>query len=287
MPKILICGSRGYLGHNFCEFLKLKGQNYDVENFGQTSEIDLKNNLEKIDFHHFDSVYWFIGKNSPSESFVSTLDYMKSNIILPSMVLAELLEQEFSGQFNFISTRLVYGNVTVDAREEDATALNLKSPYALAKKYMESQLLLMGTHNQLNAKILRLGVPYGTLTGQLFNSGTIGSFQTQAEAGEITLFGDGRQKRTFTHILDLFEVLHQLQTDLCGTEIYNIHGETLMLYQVAEIIAAKKNASVNFIPFPKHAGQIESGDTQFDCSKIKKKLKINPLYKFKHWVDAH
>ena len=66
MAKILICGSRGYLGHNFCEFLKLKGQNYDVENFGQNSEIDLKKNLKKIDFHHFDSVYWFIGKNSPT-----------------------------------------------------------------------------------------------------------------------------------------------------------------------------------------------------------------------------
>lgn len=286
MAKILVCGSRGYLGSNFCEFLKIKEKNYDIENFGQTSEREIKKKLQKIDFNNFESVHWFIGKNSPSESFVKTLDYAYANVVLPSMVLAHLVEQEFTGQFNFISTRLVYDKVTVDAREEDTIAYNLRSPYALAKKYIEDKLLLMGTNYKLNAKILRLGVPYGTLNGQAFVGGTIETFQKQAEDGEITLYGDGKQKRTFTHIFDLFEILYQLQDDLSGCEIYNVHGETLTLKQVAEILAKKNCAKINYIPFPENARQIESGDTQFDSSKIKKKLKIFPVYKFRDWAAS-
>lgn len=283
MTKSLICGGKGYLGNNFSTYLSSLNINFDIENFKKVNDFDLKRYVSRIDFSQYQSIYWFIGKNSPNESYANNYEYVTANIMLPSLTIEELVNQKFDGQFNFISTRLVYNNVISDAKEVDSNYNEVKSPYALAKQYIEKLLSLYGEREQINSNILRLGVPYGSINGQTFGLGTIGAFQKQAKDGIITLFGDGSQKRTFTHIVDLFEALLQLQLGNSGCNTYNIHGETLTLKKVATLIAERYNAKLKYVPYPKHAFLIESGDTQFDFSKLTEFLGRGPSYQFEEW----
>ena len=64
----------------------------------------------------------------------------------------------------------------------------------------------------------------------------------------ITLFGDGSQKRTFTEISGLCRVLLSgMQSEKTLNGIFNIGGETFSLYEAAKIVSEKFNIGIDLI----------------------------------------
>ena len=92
----------------------------------------------------------------------------------------------------------------------------------------------------------------------------------KAKRGEdITLYGDGSQRRTFTYMEDLVDVLVEGGlSDGCINDVYNIGGEDLSLKEMADMVAERYGVKVLSVAWPEIALKIESGDTVFDSSKL-------------------
>lgn len=103
-----------------------------------------------------------------------------------------------------------------------------------------------------------------------FSYGTISQFLNRArENKNILIFGDGSQRRTFTYITDLVNVLIQgafsEQTN-CG--VFNVGGaDNLSIIEAAKKIADLYNVSIEFKEWSELDQKIESGDTVFDSTK--------------------
>jgi UDP-glucose 4-epimerase len=118
--------------------------------------------------------------------------------------------------------------------------------------------------------IFRICVPYGTLVSGAASYGTAEFMLNKAKRGEdITLYGDGSQRRTFTYMEDLVDVLVEGGlSDGCLNDVYNVGGEDLSLKEMAEMVAERYGVKVLSVPWPEISLKIESGDTVFDSSKL-------------------
>lgn len=103
----------------------------------------------------------------------------------------------------------------------------------------------------------------------------------------ITLFGDGSQKRTFTHVGDICRsILDTAFSENTNNQTYNIGGETLSLNQVASMIAQKYGVEVLYKEWSALDLAIESGDTIFDSSKLDALLPTPRRYRFQDWLNT-
>ncbi|MCP4214160.1 MAG: NAD(P)-dependent oxidoreductase, partial [bacterium] len=135
--------------------------------------------------------------------------------------------------------------------------------------------------------ILRVCVPYGNLLGD-YSYGTMGFLLGRARKGQaISLYGDGSQKRTFSHVFDICDAMIKAafhESTRNGT--YNIGGDNMSLLQVAEKVAKKYGVDVAFAEWPPMDLAIESGDTIFDSGKLDTILKRKHHYRLFDWLES-
>lgn len=154
-------------------------------------------------------------------------------------------------------------------KEEDEK--DCKTIYAANKIACERYLKAYHDSFDISYTVFRICIPYGNLLSNDYSFGTVGFFIKQAKMGkDITLYGGGTIKRTFTHMEDLCsQVINGALNPASNGEIYNIGGETLSLHDAAKIIAKKFGVSVSAVPWPERDLRIESDHTYFDDTKIK------------------
>lgn len=180
------------------------------------------------------------------------------------------------------STRLVYKGVDKPLKEGDEK--ETKTIYAVNKLACEGILQAYKASFDIPYTVFRICIPYGNLLSTDYSFGTVGFFIKQAKSGnDITLYGGGDVKRTFTHMEDLcYQIVEGTFNANSNGEIYNIGGETLSLKEAAEIIAEKYDSKVVSVPWPERDLRIESGHTYFDDAKIRSLIKIN---RYKRVID--
>lgn len=100
--------------------------------------------------------------------------------------------------------------------------------------------------------------------------GTLDFFLRQArETGQISIYGDGSQRRTVTYIGDLCSILRQAGLQgACVNDVYNVGGEGMSVRELAEHVASATGSTVVGMPWPEAARKIESGSTVFDAGKL-------------------
>ncbi|MBN8569601.1 MAG: NAD-dependent epimerase/dehydratase family protein, partial [Ignavibacteria bacterium] len=204
--KVQILGSNGYIGKNFSHYLhnlqKINSELFDVHPNSihpniQYTQLDISNNSEvsKIKFDS-DFIFIFSGLTGTGAGFIKYEDYVKINEIGLLNILNSLHEQNYKGRIIFPSTRLVYKGIKDTALNEDSEK-EFKTPYALNKYSCEQFLKMYNNMYGLSYIVFRICVPYGNLVGDEYSYGTVGFFLNKAAKGEnITLYGDGSQKRT-------------------------------------------------------------------------------------------
>ena len=116
-----------------------------------------------------------------------------------------------------------------------------KTIYAANKIACEGYLQAYHDSFDIPYTVFRICIPYGNLLSTDYSFGTVGFFIKQAKAGnDITLYGGGNIKRTFTHMEDLcFQIVEGAMKNESDGQIYNVGGETLSLKQAAETIASQ------------------------------------------------
>lgn len=286
--KCAVIGAKGFIGKHLVYYLRKGGHDvvaYDIvegdekDNF----QVDMTDttSVATIDLN-VDFVFMFAGLTGTYVGFDKYQMYNAVNEISLINLLDAIRHSEYKPKVIFPSTRLVYKGVDKALKETDEK--ESKTIYAVNKIACEGLLYAYRSSFDIPYTIFRICIPYGNLLSSDYSFGTVGFFIKQAQAGkDITLYGGGTIKRTFTHMEDLCrQIVDGAFVKDSDGEIYNIGGETLSLKEAAEVIAKKFGVNVTSVPWPEKDLRIESDHTYFDDSKIQALLQLPP---YKHLAD--
>lgn len=292
--KISVIGANSYIARNMIYMIQKEEasdilQMYDyqdrqadgLESYQQINILD-RESVKNIDMD-CDVIFMFVGKTGSANGFDEYDAFLNLNEKSLLHVLDEYRRQESKARIIFPSTRLVYrgrkGLQKEDAKKE------AKTIYAMNKIACEQYLEMYHRVFGVEYTICRICIPYGTLISGATSYGTAEFFLSKAKKGEdITLYGDGSQRRTLTYMGDLCRNLYEIAlTDQCKNDIYNIGGEDYSLYEMAELIAKAYGVGITLQEWPEIAWKIESGDTVFDASKLENKIDYRNRMRFEDW----
>ena len=283
--KVAIIGANGYIGRHLAFYLHQMGISpicYDIQDEMRENykKVDLTNkaSMKDIDLN-VDYIFMFAGLTGTYAGFDKYETYVNINEIGLLNLLDAIRNLEHKPKIIFPSTRLVYKGVDKPLKEDDEK--ETRTLYAINKLACEGILYAYKHSFDIPYTIFRICIPYGNLLSTDYSFGTVGFFIKQAKAGnDITLYGGGGIKRTFTHMEDLcYQIVHGAMKEESNGEIYNIGGQTLSLKEAAEIIAGKFGTNVCAVEWPERDLRIESNHTYFDDTKIRTLLNFGE-YKY-------
>lgn len=278
--RIVVLGADGYIGQNLVKYLQ---DNHSI----QADRYSLSHNMSDPNLHYVDVtkketvgnidldvdiVFMLAGLSGTLAGFDSYEKYVAVNEIGLLNLLDAIKESPYRPRVVFPSTRLVYKGVDKALAEGDEK--ETKTIYSVNKLACESYLKVYYNSFYVPFTIFRICVPYGNKVSAEYSYGTVGAFLKKASSGsDITLYGDGSQKRTFTHINDLcYQMVEGSMKPESVGGVYNIGGEVLTIREAAQIIADKYGVKVVSVPWPERDLCIESSHTYFDDTKIRQLL---------------
>lgn len=291
MNKCTIIGAAGYIGKHLTYYLKKQGINpylydnadLDLPNYTRI-DLTLKDSVTNIKLN-VDYIFLFSGLTGTYAGFDNYETYTAVNEIGLLNLLDAIRKSPYRPKIIFPSTRLVYEGKDRPLNEDDKK--ETKTIYAVNKLACEGFLEAYRNSFDIPYTVFRICVPYGNLLSTDYSFGTVGFFIKQAKSGnDITLYGGGEVKRTFTHMEDLcYQIVHGTFAKESEGQIFNIGGETLSLKQAATLIATKFNRKVITVPWPERDMRIESGHTYFDDKKIKSLIELPPYKKLADFTN--
>lgn len=296
MKKIAVLGANGYIARNLIhvmqkEYSDCKLSLYGIEemsadNLDEYIQVDMtdKESIQKIDLN-CDIVFMLVGRTGSENGFEQYDAFIDANEKALLNLLSEYKRQESNAKIIFPSTRLVYKG-RPEPRKEDAEK-EFKTVYAINKYACEQYLEQFNRIYDVQYCIFRICIPYGTLVSGASSYGTAEFMLSRALNGEnISLYGDGTVRRTITYMGDLCRTMMEgALSDGCVNDVFNIGGEDYSLYEMAKLIAKKYDVGVDFVPWPKSALKIESGDTVFDSEKLDSIIGSFIKVRFADWIN--
>lgn len=292
--KSILIGSNGYIGRHLAWHLQKEGfgnlncdihpeTHHEIQNYRQV-DITKKPDIEILNLD-VDYIFLFAGLTGTANGFDKYRDFIEVNETGLLNLLTVMRETGSRARIIFPSTRLVYRGQKNHMLSEDDPK-EAKTIYAANKLNAENILWMYHNAFGIDYNVFRICVPYGNLFGGEFSYGTIGFFMNKAAKGEdISLFGDGTIRRTFSHVSDIsMHIIRAIQSENTANEIYNIGGENLSLLGAAKLVADKFGVSVKFADWPELALKLESDDTVFDDAKLKSKINVVFDYTLARWL---
>ena len=268
--KLAIFGNRGYLGSQLQFWFAQKGCEVDGFDLPECDVSDLAfwQGFKPLEY---DGILFFSGLTGTDKSFEEAENFILANELGLVRLLSRLAPiGEKAPKVIFPSSRLVYKGKDGPIGEDDEK--ETKTVYAVNKLACEGYLKAYGNMYGLPYAILRICVPFGSLVKGSQSYGTIGFFERQARAGkQISLFGGGDVRRTFTHVEDICKAVALLLERGCG--VYNMGGKEMSLRDAAESIARQHGVDVRAVPWPQTALRLESGSTVFDATRLNALMK--------------
>jgi len=298
MKKALVMGANGYLGRHISQSLEHGG--YVLSTAGREANsrdgfqhylcLDFSDadQLRQLDLD-VDYIFFFAGLTGTSAGFEQYREYVKSNDIALLNLLSQHHLSGSRARIIFPSSRLVYRGQKDVFLKEDALC-EPKTIYAQNKLSAEAYLrLYQNRYKNLGYSIFRICVPYGNRFDQSYPYGTIGFFLNKARKGEnIPLYGDGSQRRTFTHIDDICSlILGSLDAPGILNSTFNIGGgDHCSLADAAKLVAGRFSVELEYTDWPEEDSLLESGDTMFDASKLEKITNYSYRHRLKDWLAS-
>lgn len=296
MMRAVILGANGYIARNLAYVLKRDYPDCEIKLYGiEPQSIDCCKNyvvvdmtdkkaVKKIDMS-CDIIFMFVGKTGSADGFDKYEMFIDVNERTLLNLLNEYRRQKSRARIIYPSTRLVYKGAKEPQRED--AAKEFKTIYAINKYACEKYLEQFSRVYGVRYTVFRICIPYGTLIPNASSYGTAEFMLSKAVKGEnITLYGDGSVRRTLTHMEDLcMTIIQGATSEKCENDVFNIGGEDYSLREMAELIAEKYKVGIDYIPWPETAYKIESGNTVFNDSKIKRACSVKYRHNFKEWCE--
>jgi nucleoside-diphosphate-sugar epimerase len=240
--RILIAGGAGFIGSHLTEHhLKIGDTVTVLDNFITGSEDNIspfkrdKNfriiTADVTTFEHsaddkYDIIYNLASPASPVQYKKYAVETLLTNA-QGTYRLLEVLRANPHASFVLASTSEIYGDPLVHPQKEDyfgnVNTVGPRSCYDEGKRYAESMANVYVRKYGLNIRIARIFNTYGPHMEK--NDGRIiSNFIMQALTQKpITIYGDGKQTRSFCYVSDMVQGLYKLATvpDI-GGEVINL-----------------------------------------------------------------
>lgn len=277
MKKAIVLGGGGFIGHHLISRLKsegfwVRGADLKFPEFSDTQADDfLKGDLRDINFcekvlnQKFDEVYQ-LAADMGGAGFVFTgdndADIMHNSAMINLNVLETCKKKNIINIFYSSSACMYPQHNQLDpdnplCTEDSAYPANPDSEYGWEKLFSERLYLTYARNYKLNCKVARyhnIFGPEGTWDGgrEKAPAALCRKIAKSDDGGEIEIWGDGKQTRSFLYIDECIEAsVRLLRSEWSGP--VNIGSEEMVtINQLAEIImkVAQKKLSIKHIDGP-------------------------------------
>ncbi|MFC1890180.1 UDP-glucuronic acid decarboxylase family protein [Thermodesulfobacteriota bacterium] len=260
MPKILITGGAGFIGSHLCERFLDDGYEVICMDNLLTGNVDNVSRLfENPNFKfikqdvtdyiyvagNLDAILHFASPASPVDYLEHPIQTLKVGSLGTHKVLG--LAKEKGARFLLASTSEVYGDPLEHPQKEDywgnVNPIGPRGVYDEAKRFAEAITMAYHRCHGVETRIVRIFNTYGPRM-RINDGRAVPTFINQALKGEnLTVFGDGKQTRSFCYISDLAEgITRLLHSD--RTEPVNIgNPHEMSILEFAEKIMALSGTS--------------------------------------------
>jgi UDP-glucose 4-epimerase len=261
--KYIITGGEGFIGSQIVKLVR--GEEYDLKSGKDI--LDQEALLESL--VDTEAVFHCAAKISVPES-VEKPDFYYLNNVTGTKNVIEAAEKNGVKKIIFSSSAAVYGEQSIKVTED--LSLNPLSPYAQNK--IDGEELLK--NSQISSVALRYFNVYGPGQSDAY-AGVITHFIKRALNNEdITIFGDGNQKRDFIFVTDI-AAANKAALDVPdqGHDVFNIgNGKEISITDLAKLIIEVSGSTSKIVYADPRPGDIVYSCA--DISKAQNKLKWQP-----------
>ncbi len=267
--KILVTGGAGFIGSHLCERLLKEGNEVIcLDNYFTGSKANIRHLIgnphfevvrhDVINPYHVevDEIYNLACPASPPHYQYNDIKTIKTCVIGALNMLG--LAQRLNAKILQASTSEVYGSPEIHPQTEsywgNVNPIGPRSCYDEGKRCAESLFVNYHKNNNVRIKIIRIFNTYGTKMDP-YDGRVVSNFIVQALKGEdLTIFGDGKQTRSFQYVDDLVEGMIQMMNSddsFIGPVNIGNPGEFTMIELAEKIIKITQSKSkLIFQPLP-------------------------------------
>ncbi len=305
MKRILVTGGAGFVGSHLCERLLNDGNEVVcLDNFftGKKKKIIhlienpyfelVRHDVTQPYYIEVDEIYNLACPASPVHYQYNPIKTIKTSVMGAVNMLG--LAKRIKAKILQASTSEVYGDPSIHPQTEDywgnVNPIGIRSCYDEGKRCAESLFVNYHIQNKVRIKIIRIFNTYGPKM-EPDDGRVVSNFIVQALQNKpITIFGDGKQTRSFQYVSDLVEgMIRMMNTDDSFTGPVNIGnpGEFTMLELAENILDLTGSKSkITYLPLPKD----DPTQRQPDIALAREKLggwepKIPLREGLKHTID--
>lgn len=289
--KVLITGGVGFIGSHLCDFLLEKGfkiicmDNLVTGNNDSTRHLEGNKNFRFVnhDVNKFIKIDEDIGFVLHFASAASPKDYQKipiQTLKTGSLGTHNTLGLAFKKKAKYMlaSTSEVYGDPLVKPQPEtywgNVNPIGPRGCYDEAKRFAEALTMSYHRIHKLNTQIVRIFNTYGPRMRR-DDGRVVPTFINQALNNEpLTVFGYGKQTRSFCYITDLINGIFRLMNSDINEPVNLGNPDEITVLELAEIIKkiTKTKSEIVFKELPEDDPKVRCPD----ISKAKKELKWEP-----------
>lgn len=268
MKQILVTGGAGFIGSHLCERLLKDGNNVIcMDNYFTGRK---QNIIHLIDHPYFelvrhdvtfpyyvevDEIYNLACPASPIHYQFDPVSTTKTSVIGAINMLG--LAKRTKARILQASTSEVYGDPFVHPQQEsywgNVNPIGPRSCYDEGKRCAETLFMDYHRQNNVDIKIIRIFNTYGPRM-RPDDGRVVSNFIVQALRGEdITIYGDGKQTRSFQYIDDLVEGMVRMMASEDFTGPVNLgNPREFTMIELAELVLkmTNSNSKIIFTPLP-------------------------------------
>lgn len=263
MDKILVTGSKGFIGEQIVKRLKKSQVITDSIN---SKQIDLKNIDEVMKLDTSDIVIHLAAKTSKE---LDWNEYFCNNVIGTLNILEYCIRKKIKKMI-FVSS-YVYGvphNIPINEKHP----VSPHNAYTRSKFLAEQLCEFYAKNSELNVIILR---PFNIFGENLPNGFLISNIIKSIITNKKIIILNKENKRDFLYIDDFVDVILKIKEQNLKFEIFNVgSGKSYSFYEIIKKVEnfTFKKINVNY----KIDEKVSIKDIKADISKINEKIKWKP-----------
>lgn len=269
MPRTVITGGSGFIGSHLCRHFVAKGHEVVcIDNLltgNRDNVADLESNEQFTFVLHdvtkfieveggVDNVLHFASPASPADFERLPIQILKVGALGTHNALG--LAKAKNARFLQASTSEVYGDPEVNPQPESylgrVNPIGIRGVYDESKRFAEAMTMAYHRIHGIETRIVRIFNTYGP-NMQLEDGRALPNFITQALRGDpITVYGDGKQTRSFGYVSDLVRGIDLLlHSDVWEPVNIGNPDEVTLLEVAGEVKELTQSSSeISFHPLP-------------------------------------
>ena len=278
MPRVVITGAAGFIGSHLSEELLNRG--YSVVGIDNLLTGDLANvaHLRDRDFQlirhdvtnyidvdgDVDFVLHWASPASPIDYLELPIQTLKVGSLGTHKALG--LAKAKGAVFVIASTSEVYGDPLEHPQKEtywgNVNPVGPRGVYDEAKRFAEAMTVAYRRYHKVDTKIVRIFNTYGPRM-RIRDGRAVPAFISQALRHEdVTVFGDGRQTRSFCYISDLVDGILRLMLSKEHGPINIGNPQEMTIEQIARLIIemTESKSQIVYQPLPTDDPKVRQPD---------------------------